>query len=443
MSVNYNGLGLIHAFFIAAAFTSSFDIFLVLNLGLNFRISQILLIVPIVLAMVKAIQNRVIWPLAFGWLVLWTMFILAFVPNTNFLVRSVGYSAWLVFNAFSIFACVQLFSTPSKVFSLVRWYVYSFVFVALFGLVQFISPALGLGDSLLIQQWWLPGILPRLNGFSYEPSYFSTYLLIGWVICAYLLESKTSLFARSHLRFYFWVITLALILGSSRMGLLMMLIWYLQYPLRFIGRLGHGYIHKRFAGITLILFGMTLLLIGLVINFVGFDEISFLFSGLGIEGGASHSVDDRKGGMTETLLIFMDSPFIGYSLGGVAPAIAQMHGVTDINFEVAKSYEGLSIFLEVLAASGLFGFMPFAMFVLLIISKPLHLARKVSSEPSKVLVALTLSLIFELAILQLNQNILRPYLWMHIAVLAACYSAFRRRDNAIDTTGTQSPVLVA
>lgn len=423
--VKNDGLDFARTFFIAATFTSSFDIFLVFNLGFNFRATQILLLIPIGLAMVKAIQSRVIWPLGFGWLLLWTMFIIAFVPNTSFLVRSIGYAAWLVFDVFAIFACVQLFTTPSKAISLVRWYIYSFVFVATFGLVQFVSPVVGLGDVLLITQWWIPGLLPRINGFSYEPSFFSTYLLMGWVVCAYLLESKATLFARTHLQFYFFIISLSIVLSSSRMGILMMLIWYTQYPLRFIGRLANGYFHKQFARISLILFGMAVLLIGFVIYVVGFDEISFLFSGLGIFGGASHSADIRKDSMMDTFSLFMNSPFVGYSLGGIGPAIAEMHGVTNINFEVVKEYEGNSIFVEVLSASGIFGVIPFVMFVLHIVRKPFLLARRLTSEQSKILVALTLSLIFEFAILQFNQVILRPYLWMHIAVLAACYSTFK------------------
>ena len=168
-----------------------------------------------------------------------------------------------------------------------------------------------------------------------------------------------------------------------------------------------------------------MLLIGVVIYSVGFDEILFLFDGIGIFGRASHSVDIRTDSMMDTLSLFMNSPFVGYSLGGIGPAIAEMHGVTNIDFETVKVFEGNSIFMEVLAASGIFGVIPFVMFVLHIVRKPFLLARRLTSEQSKILVALTLSLIFEFAILQFNQVILRPYLWMHIAVLAACYSTFK------------------
>ena len=430
-SVRNNELSLPQAFFIAAAFTSSFDIFLVLNFGFNFRIAQLFLLIPIGLVAVRAIGHKVILPLGTGWLLLWTISIFIFLPNTSFPERSLGYFAWLLISVLTIFVCVHLFSNSSAILVLARWYVYSFVFVAIFGLLQFVSPIIGFGDLLLIQQWWIPGILPRINGFSYEPSFFATYLIMGWVVCAHLVEAKSSLFVDTHLKIYFLLITLSLILSSSRMGLLMMMLWYVQYPFRFVVRLIGGHFNMRFAKITLISFAVVLLLVATMLYFFGFSELVFLFEGLGIFGGVAHSVDTRNNSTRDTFLIFMNSPIIGYSLGGVAPAIANLHGVTNLNFETIKEFEGNSVFVEVLAASGLFGFIPFAMFIFYMVRKPLHLARKVSSEQSSILVALTLALIFELMILQFNQNILRPYLWMHIAILAACYSAYKRSRNVV------------
>ncbi|MHB1677545.1 MAG: hypothetical protein ACYCSS_08405 [Sulfuriferula sp.] len=438
---NYS-FSLVHMFFIAAVFTTSFDIFLVLNFGFNFRATQILMIIPMAVAIVNAVKVGMIFPLGFGWLILWSMFILAFVPNTDFIVGSLGYAVWLFFDVLLIFTCVQLFSSTYKIFSLIRWYVYSFVFVAAFGLVQFVLPVLGLHNSLLVTQWWLPGILPRINGFSYEPSYFATYLLMGWVMCAYLLNSKSTLFARIHLQIYLLIISGSLILSSSRMGIFMLISWYMQYPLRFISRLAHGYVNKRFARISLILLGMAVLFFGFVIYVVGFDTVSFLFQGLGINEGASYSVDDRESGFNDVIAIFMNSPIVGYSLGGIPSAIAKLHGVAIRDIEDFKKITGFSVFAEVLAASGIFGIVPFAVYIWTIVSKPLRLARQVSVEQSVILIALTLALIFELAILQFNQNILRPYLWMHIAVMSASYAVFVKRRYGGDTAAKNDTLMV-
>lgn len=431
-SKNNDGLYLAHIFFIAAIFTSSFDNLLVFNLGFNFRATQLLMVIPTLIATIKSFKYKGRFPVGFSWLLIWTLFIIAFVPNTIYLTKSLGYAAWLVFDVLMVYACVQIYSSQVRVLLLLRWYVYSFVFVAIFGLVQFVSPLMGLSDVFLVETWWIPGVFPRLNGFSYEPSFYATYLLMGWVLCAFLLESKSNLFKLSNLRWYFAFISLALFLSGSRMGILMMLVWYCQYPIRLVIRLMGGHINKRYALITIAVLASVLLSIGMVLYFLGLDEVLFLFGGLGMFGTASHSVDTRAGRMMETFLLFQNSPLIGYSLGGIAPAIAQLHGVTDLDFESVKEFEGNSIFVEVLAASGIFGFIPFFLFVWSIVWKPLALSKKLLSEQSKILVALSLSLIFEFVILQFNQVILRPYLWMHIAVLAACYSVFKLSGKFIN-----------
>jgi hypothetical protein len=423
-------LNFLHAFFIAAAFTSSFDIFLVVNLGLNFRISQILLLFPIFIAFQNALNHKIIVPLGMRWLLLWSFFILIAIPNGEFLVRNVGYFAWLLINIATIFSCVQIFKTKEKIYSLMRWYIYSFVFVAAFGIFQFFSPLAGFGNFFLIQQWWIYGLIPRVNGFSYEPSFFSTYLLMGWVICAYFLEVKNTLFPRKKLYLLFFVITVSMILSSSRMGILMMLCWYMQYPFRFLLRLGQGYINKNLAIIVFTIVLLLVCIIVCVLFVLGLDKISFLFGGIGVMGGASHSVNDRTNGLHDTLAVFFDSPIIGVGLGGVAPGIAKLHGVVNPDFETVKMYEGNSIFAEVLAASGIFGFIPFVIFLYFILVKPFVLSKKLIPEQSTILIAMGLALIFELVILQFNQNILRQYLWIHIAFLVTSYSAFSKIRNS-------------
>ncbi|MBR7633450.1 O-antigen ligase family protein [Janthinobacterium lividum] len=423
-----NKLGLMQSLFIAAAFTSSFDIFLIVNLGLNFRISQILLLLPICVVMANMLEKKFIAPLGIKWLILWSLFILIFIPNGSFPERSAGYFAWLVINIATIFACVQIFSSPGKIKLLMKWYIYSFVALALYGLLQFVSPVAGLGDFLLVQQWWIPGVLVRINGFSYEPSFYSTYLLLGWIICAYFMEVRNSLFSRRKLKFCFYTITLAMILSSSRMGILMMILWYVQHPVRFFMKLLRGEIDRKLAKIVV---AMVVLLAGIVmasIYVIGIDNIAFLFQGVGLFGGASHSVNDRENGLRDTLALFFNSPFIGTSLGGVAPGIANLHGVVNPDFETVKFYEGNAIFAEVLAASGIFGFIPFMIYIFMIVVQPMRLAKKLAPEQAQILMALCFALVFEFLILQFNQNILRQYLWMHISVMAAVYAVFKRQS---------------
>jgi hypothetical protein len=110
----------------------------------------------------------------------------------------------------------------------------------------------------------------------------------------------------------------------------------------------------------------------------------------------------------------------------MSSAIAENEGSTIRSFEEAKVVEGMSVFAEVLAASGIIGFIPFVCFLVATIRKPLRLARVAPPFYSSLLRGLVRSLIFALAILQFNQNVLRTYLWAHLAILATVFAATLR-----------------
>jgi O-antigen ligase len=157
-----------------------------------------------------------------------------------------------------------------------------------------------------------------------------------------------------------------------------------------------------------------------------------LLGGTGIYGAPAHSVVERASALEDTWKVFTQHPFIGRSLGGVSFGIGELYGVQIRSFQDSKPYEGMATFAEVLAASGVFGVIPFVVFLIAIIKKPLEAARRSSPEYTILLRALTRSLIFELSILQFNQNILRPYLWVHLAILATVYAAARPRPELLD-----------
>lgn len=409
-----------------AVLTSSFDVFLVFEAGLNFRIAQLFLMGVLVLAIRRLRVTPIEWPVGFASLVCWTAFIIAFVPHTVMLMRSLGYACWLVFNVVVILATVQLFRTAPEIATLVRIYLYSFFFVALFGLAQFGLGVLGLGAPL-VMQWWIPDRLPRINGFSYEPSYFATYIIMGWVLAAYLLQSGSTLVSRRRLRLVLACETLALVLCSSRMGYLMMVLWLCQYPARFAVRLAQGRLNLRYLRYTVAL-GVVAVAVGfVVIDIVGLDTLSFLTTGLGVAGASNDSAAERAAAAGAVWRLFLDSPVVGFSLGGVAPAIGQLRGATVSTFEQVKANEGASIFLEVLAASGVVGVVPFAAYILEMLWAPVRWARRTADpELRRVLLGLAAGLLIELIVLQFNQNILRPYLWLHLAILSAAIAAARR-----------------
>jgi len=421
----------IHILYYLAIFTSSFDIFLVVNIGgLNFRITQFLLIIPITITFLTLFLSfkRAIFPIGFKWLIIWSVFILIFIPNTTFLQNSIGYACWLLFNILIVFLTLQLFQTYTQLIKLIRWYIYSFFFVSLFGLLQFTLGLLHLGAPL-ITQWWLPGLLPRINGFSYEPSFFTTYIIMGWIICVYLIKTNTIfLISLWKLKFIFYLQTLVIILSSSRIGILMMVIWYLQYPFSFLFHLIQGKLRVKALQYSLLL-SIIILISGTLVSIIGFDNINFLLSGTGLTNTSAHSVTERQNGATKTWEVFIQSPLIGHSLGGVPIAIGYLDGIDVNNMELVKEYTGISVFLEVLAASGFVGFIPFLFYIITLIFLPLKLTKQLTSkEDHNLLLALETAFIFELIILQFGQNILRPYVWFQIAILSTTYHVLKNKN---------------
>jgi O-antigen ligase len=152
-------------------------------------------------------------------------------------------------------------------------------------------------------------------------------------------------------------------------------------------------------------------------------DLAVLAAGTGLYGTAAHSVNDREKSLSNTIAVFEKSPLVGYSLGGVATAIAVEHGTLVAGNSDAKHNEGGSVIVEVLAASGIIGVIPFLLYFGVLIGKPLSVSRRVGTQAGTVLAALTWAFLMELLILQFNQNILRAYLWFHVGVLSAAYTA--------------------
>jgi hypothetical protein len=421
---------LLKIFFVLGVFTVSFDILFVMNVGPNIRASQLFFLVIIFNSFGSLLFKRVVIPKGIISLLLWLFFIILFIPNSGFIPKGIGYALWLILNIAIIFSLVQTISNVNDLRFYISWYVYSFVFVASFGLIQFFGGLYGYGNQLLVETWWVPGILPRINGFSYEPSFFATYLLIGWVMVAYFLKHHIYLIPVARLRVFFLVMTLALCLSGSRLGLLFMLFWYLQYPIVSFIRLLTTCLYQKDFTILFISIATPLIAIYTYNVAASSDLFQALAFGVGLGGVSSHSISDRVSGFYGLIQIFMDSPIIGYSLGGLSYALGNLEGINVTNFSEAK-LEGNGVFLEVLAASGIFGFIPFCVYIYSICLSPFSLAKKQSNhEVSGLLRALALALVFELAIIQPNQNILRPYLWLHIAILSAVYAVGVKLNRA-------------
>lgn len=421
--------------------TSSFDLFLVIQAGANFRFCQIATLPLLALALSRIRGRKILPTLALGPLLLWLAFQLVFFPVADFWPKSIGYCFWLLLDIGLIFSFVQVFGDDRRALqTILRWYAISFAIVAAFAIMQFALPLFGF-PAPFVTEWWIKDQLARANGFSYEPSYLGTYLLIGFVFVGALMNKPERVLNRNLLRSVYWLCALGIIVSSSRMALIFLFLDIaLHHSTRWL-RIARDLFQRRFvkSNILALIPSCFLLIIAAVLVTVGAmawernpTAVLLFLNGTGVSDTAAHSVIQRESAFSDTLMVFTEHPFIGESLGGVSSEIAALHAYTVRSFEDSKPFEGMNIFAEALAASGVIGIVPFIWFLIETTAKPLKIAQRVLPSDSVLIRGLVRALLFAWAILQFNQNILRPYLWVHLAVLAAVCAAAQRLETPKD-----------
>lgn len=407
--------------------TSSFDIFLQLKtFGYTVRFSYLLAFILIISSFPRKLKFLGLW-----YFLIWTFFLCLFVFNTSLLGRNVGYLLWHFLHFFLIISIVNIVDNEQKFIGLFKIYLFSFAFIAYLGLAQFFLGVLGF--DFYVEQWWIENKLPRVNGFSYEPSYFATYLIIGWTMFFVLIVQQSSIIRRLLMKFCFFIISLALLLSSSRLGIFFMgavivafSFWVMTKSFLTLS-IPRSYIY--FLCFSLLLFfGAFVYAVPLVIS-----KYSFLLDGTGLAGRAAHSTV-RFETMSNMVAIILKEPFVGTSLGGIPSAIAKQSGLEIKSIVEAKDFEGINVFLEVFVASGLVGFCFFFMFLTKLIMSSFSLlrAKVFSAEIVAISAALLFSFIVELSILCFNQNILRIYVWLHIAMINAYYFTYLSKKRSQD-----------
>ncbi len=401
---------MIWLFVLAALFISS-DVIAIRPASFTVRPAEVCMAITAFLSLFRLIAPRPPrWPLGFGALLLWTLLVVALVPNTPFLSRSVGYAAWLLLNVLFVFSAVQFIDTHEKLNFVLRWYAYSFGVIAAIGLLQFTLPFVGITPPFL-QQWWIEGRLARINGLSYETSFFSLYMVVGWIFVSSLAKLKPGLLPPRTVLWLIVLTTAALILSGSRTGWMLMIAGLLLLR------------PKR--GILITAAACLLAAIPVVQYFASryqldSADVEFLISGTGLLGSSAHSLDPRIEGLEDTFRVFERHPIVGVSLGGVLPAIATLHGTQVHNQDDLAIYQSLSSTLEVLAATGILGFPYYAAYIALLLYKPWKLSRD-----SPLLRSMVVPFIAIVGIMQYSGNILQGFVWLHIALLCATYQVVR------------------
>jgi O-antigen ligase len=410
-------------------FTASFDILLIFDFGGSIRISQIFLGVLCIAAAARVIQDgRILWPRGGTALVLWLLSQFLFLPLSGVLFFGVEFVALLTFTIAGFFAIIQIYGKAASLEWMMRLYLLSYIFVGLFGLFQFATPLLGF-PGVLVQQWLLHGKFARISGFSFEPSYYATYMMIGWIMLVELRISKARMTSGRLWKWATIAVTAALVLSSSRTAWVVMLV---ELFARLLPAFWRGFRHtfRRFLHGRLVVriphFRLLLnavILICVVVAganyFVQRADPVRLLSGTGLANQPAHSYNDRSNAAADTFDMFKEHPFVGRSLGGVPINRALRHNVAVHSMFELRIYWGFPVMLEVLVASGVIGFIPFVVFFYVNTFGAMKLAKRYwPSEQAKWVKALARAMIFEWLVLLADQNLMRVYLWFHVTMVA-------------------------
>jgi hypothetical protein len=306
-------------------------------------------------------------------------------------------------------------------------YLISYVFIAFFGLFQLVSPSLHLG-TYLVTEWILRGKIPRINGFCYEPSYFATYVMMGWIMLVDLRASKARIIEGRTWKWLTIIVGLALFLSTSKSAWVIMAVEGMARAMptayhkfrRSLAKLGAGDLRVQRPRIRFLIVGLVFVGIGAVglMAVASIVDLNIFISGTGLNHTAAHSVTERSNRSIDTFKIFLEHPWVGQSLTGVAGRVAELHGHQLISVDDLRKWWGAPVILEVLAASGVMGVIPFLYFFGMITVGNLGLIRDHwPEEQAKWLRALVRALVFEWIMLLADQNLLRVYLWFHVTMV--------------------------
>lgn len=474
---------IVNTLFFCAVLTSSFDIFLTVDLfGFNLRITQFFQGLLICLAFWELFKTRILYlSKGFIFLVLFAVCNLLCTFHTIMPMWNIAYDIWLILFVMVVWAIFVLYR--NNITRMVELYLLSFYVMTIWGCIQFALGVSGISDWM-ITQWWTDGI-PRVNGFTYEPSYYSTYLLMGFLVVQTSCLFGICKIGKLPLRPLCYLSAIALVLSSSRMVYIPICCMFVFAIVVILFQIRHkkisikdGAVELGKQGIALILLFIYFCIIQFMLNnqvvasktpgggqdssqaavavspagsqdnnqaavsvspagsqehFIG-EEVkpekasNILLRNVGANGDFTN-INWRLKGWKASWELFVTSPFYGYGLGGISAEAMRTKGMTiDEMKAVGRGELTGNVFLEVLAATGLIGTVLFLTYGWQLVA-PSLLPQKGGKSKDFIQLALVVALIGECMILAMNQNILRNYVWLHVAVLS-CYASKKNEKTA-------------
>lgn len=381
------------------------------------KISQILGI--LLLGCLCLYFRRIILPISILYPSLWILFsLLVSTLLSAHPLRSSIYTGLFLFNFIFYFLIpVNLFQffEPKIV---LKMYSLAFICMGLYAVAQHVLSWFGIYDPLATQRI---GTITRGQGWTYEPSYYALYMTayVMFRNAHNVFELKTKFSFKDSLKL---LGVNSFLLVSTSTGVIF------SYPAFFFVCLGMFLLRpiRRFAYYArrkILRFGVILCALGGLLSWIFWDHFILSFFKFFYFGFMAHgSFVARWEGLVSCFKLFLDYPLFGVGVGGVGPHLFARNSFYDtepLTLQEVESFDPTNVFTEVLASLGIVGFIGFILlaFTFYKIFKTMINHAGIAKSEKTLAISLFISLILVLIVLQFNQGLFRPYVWIHAGIV--------------------------
>jgi hypothetical protein len=336
-----------------------------------------------------------------------------------------------------IFNFIFYFLIPINLFrffdskTILRVYFLAFSCLGFYAISQLVLSWLGIYDPLATQRI---GTIARGQGWTYEPSYYALYMT-AYVMFrnalaifgseAFSLKKSVKLWG---INCFLLASTSTGIIFSYPVFFLVSLGMVLQRPIRRLASYARQRIFK-FIKISCVLGG--------IMSWLFWEHFIISFYKFFYFGFTHGSFVARWEGIVSCFRLFKEYPLFGVGVGGVGPylfAKNSWYDTTPVTLQEVESFDPTNVFTEILASLGIVGLIGFVWLSFIFYrSFRKVVSAQVSQSDKIVAIALFISLILVMFVLQFNQGLFRPYVWIHAGIVYGylnCLDGFHRTGNA-------------
>lgn len=327
--------------------------------------------------------------------------------------RSLGYFTIFCFS----FICYFLVPYHLFIFfdrkRILKIYWASFLTIGTYAILQILFSIKGIVLPFVYQYG---KTLARGQGWNYEPSYYALYMT-SFVM---FYNAKELFSVNKKINWWFFSVVNFFLIASTSTGVIF------SYPIFALLYLSAGYmpitkqyiekVKTRVLQIFAFFFGSMatfwiLFPQEFVVTFYKFFNLGF---------NKHWSVVMRWKGMVKCLIVFKEHPIFGVGIGGVGPYLYKvLENREATNLVEMEKYDPTNVFTEVLASLGLVGILAFGFLFYKywrLFKEVMDKSLQISLEERRTAIALMISLICTLIVLQFNQGLFRSYIWVHASI---------------------------